>query len=146
MATVSLQHRNTFPSLLTMTRMALCGWHLLPAEFPSDDPPPPRPRLSHPISAPWRLTGPQLHQARSHLRAFAGSARPTAAGSTGRTALFSSGLCIAVQPVYTLSTVRHSVSLSPGHLHLPPKHLAYDGSVWDSVACTIPRTCCWQAT
>lgn len=143
MVTLSLQCHNTFPSFLTMTRMALCGWHLLPADFPSDDPPP----LALPSHlSPWHLAGPQLPQACSHLRVFARSACPTAAGSTGCTALFSSGLCIAVQPVYTFSTVRHSVSLSPGHLHLPPKHLAYDGSVWDSVAYTIPSMCCWQAT
>lgn len=49
----------------------------------------------------------------------------------------------AAQPLY-LSTAQHSVSLSPGHLHLPPKHLAYDCSIWDSVACMIPSVYCWQ--
>lgn len=36
--------------------------------------------------------------------------------------------------MWNLSTTQHPIWLSPGHLHLPWEHLAFDQSVWDSVA------------
>ena len=140
MATLSLQRHNSFPSFLTMTWKALRGWHLLPADVPSDDSLLALRTHLSPLVSCWSSRRLKHALTSGHV---SGALAPLLLDPQDSLPCFSRVSAFAGQPVYTLSTVWHSVSLSPGHLHPPPKHLAYDCSVRNSVASTIPSVCCW---
>lgn len=86
--------------ILIMTWKALCGWYLLPVDFPSDD----SPWLSHPVSAPGALL--VLSRLKHALTSghLSGAHTPLLLGLQDSLPCSSSGLCIccsASVPLYS---------------------------------------------